>query len=176
MKTKRKVLARIFVFSLDTRHQELIVMDRAELIEELEKITKGNKQAVQLAKLAWTDQQSDITVGQMRLACIGHMVRETWASAQRRSEAKSSVKIAAAESQTQPQPRQVTPQPEPRAEFQMTEPQNPQPQPKQQAEVQPMSPQVQPQSQKSSFASPDIKKASINEKGNDLPHHVDAAY
>ncbi|RTR22118.1 hypothetical protein [Deinococcus radiophilus] len=89
MKTKRKVAARIFSFRQDTHQEELIVTNKAELLAQVKQSSHGNPQALQLAKLAWTDERSDITIGSMRIACIGQMIRETWVSPSRPTEPKA---------------------------------------------------------------------------------------
>ena len=89
MKVKRKVVARIFVYSLDTQHAEITAASKSDLVQQLKELSGGNTQAAQLAKLAWTDERSDITIGLMRLACIGHFVKETWATSQRPATAKN---------------------------------------------------------------------------------------
>lgn len=79
MATKRTITARLYVLDFnDTRHQ-ITATSSSDLAQQVQQIT-GGRQAATLARNAysWGDMDADLRVGNVRIVCVGAIVREVY--------------------------------------------------------------------------------------------------
>jgi hypothetical protein len=105
MKTTRTITARLYTLTTRDMRHDLTAISAADLVDQVQQIT-SSRQAAQLARIAWADDQADINAASLRLVATGQVVREIWKTLSpiRGSQPMQAVPAAAANSQRDEEP------------------------------------------------------------------------
>lgn len=74
---KETVTARLYALTAKGIHHELTASSAADLAEQVLALT-GSKQAAQLARAAYGDDEAELTVAGVRLMATGRVLRQVW--------------------------------------------------------------------------------------------------
>lgn len=83
---KETITARLYALEHQGQQHDLTASTAADLVAQVQALT-GSRQAAQLARLTWGDDQADVTAAGVRLLAVGRVVRQVWRATpqQRRS-------------------------------------------------------------------------------------------
>lgn len=74
---KRTVAARLYALTTQGTTYELTASSAADLAAQVQQLT-GSRQAAQLARLSWADDDADVNAAGVHLVATGRLVREVW--------------------------------------------------------------------------------------------------